>query len=446
MELQYGNADPTRRRPNFWLQLTLLIGFIFCLIIGVGALAALLLVQTEPESTAGVAPITQVPVAGVAPQHALTLLAGDPPKALAHQALQAGELDLAYGITYFAVELSDGDRLALWLQLGRRYLAADQPAIALQAYDHAMTVVVLSTTLNYLERTQALLQMAEDLIRAEALDRAGDAITQAKRLAEQTPDILPAQRSQTLETLRLLSSQVDNPTLAAEIDALARNPYLTPSGAFFSAVFHALGEPVAEPVEVINARGLRHQAARALAERIRITGGVDVGPELETLATALRNEDQARNAAFQRTLSAGLTLAQQFTLIEEQRRWTALKLHVATGGFGLDIVPEWTTNVNALQQELSASNNNLLYVVDAIAGISPSGEPQAMLRFEMYAWVAQQTQLGLVGDRTLLDLSDQLRFLQNELGQVGAPPALPVAFDAAATPPGFRIVPPASLQ
>lgn len=445
MELQYGNADPARRPPNFWLQLTLLIGFLFCLIIGVGALAALLLVRTEPEPLAGVAPITQVPVAAIAPQHALALLSGDPPKALAYQALQAGELDLTYNIAYFAVGQPDRDRLALWLQLGRRYLAAGQTAIALQAYDHAMTVVVMSTTLDFLERSQALLQMAEELIRAEAPDRAGDAITQAKRLAEQIPDILPAQRSQVFETLRGLSSRIDNPTLASEVDALARNPYLTPPGVLFTGVLPTLGEPVAEAVEVINARGLRHQAARTLVERISYTGGADIGPELETLATALRNEDQARSAAFQRTLAAGLTLGQQFTLIEEQRRWTALKLQVATGGFGLEIVPEWSANVGPLQQELAASNNNLLVVVDAIAGINPDAVAQAMLRYEMHAWVAQQTQLGLVTDRTLLDHSEQLRFLQSELLRVGAPPALPIAYETEATPPGFRIIPPNRL-
>jgi hypothetical protein len=241
--------------------------------------------------------------------------------------------------------------------------------------------------------------------------------------------------------LRHFSAQLDDPVVAAEIDALARNPYLTPQGVLFTNTFSTLGEPVAEIVEVINARDLRRQAARALAERISLTGGIDIDPERATLATALRNEDQARNLAFQRTLAAGLTLGQQFTLMQDRRAWAALKLQVAVGGFGLEIVPEWSANIGTLQQELSAANNNLLIVVDALAGINPDPVAQAQLRYEMQAWVAQQTQQGLVADRTLVDLSEQLRFLQNELLRVGAPPALPVRYQADTLPPGLRIVP-----
>ncbi len=449
MELQYGKDSPSPkaalRRPNFWLQLTLIIGFVFCLVLGIGALAALMLVQAEPEPLPGASPLTQLPVAAIAPQHALGLLSGDASKALAYQALQAGELDLAFINTYFAVELTDSERLTLWLQLGRRNLAADHRERALQAYNHALTTVVLSTNLSFLERSQALLQMAEDLIRAEAPDQALDVLYQAKRVAEQTPDILPAQRSQVFEMLRQFSANVDDPAFAAEIDALARNPYLTPPGVVFASVWSTLAEPIAEKVEVSNARELRQEAARALAERISVTDGIDIDPELQTLATALRNEDQARNTAFQQTLSAGLTLGQQFNLMQQRRAWAALKLQIATGGFGLEIVPEWSANISAVQQELSSANNNLLVVVDALAGISPDPIAQTMLRYEMYAWVAQQTQLGLVADRTLVDLSEQLRFLQSELLRLGAQPALPVANDADATPPGFRIIPSIAL-
>jgi hypothetical protein len=61
-----------------------------------------------------------------------------------------------------------------------------------------------------------------------------------------------------------------------------------------------------------------------------------------------------------------------------------------------------------------------------------------MLRVETQMWVAQQTEMGLVNDRTLPDLSDQMRFLQSQMGVLGAPLALPVAWEAGAIPPGFR--------
>jgi hypothetical protein len=451
MELEYSNANHTSRRRHLWLQLTLSIGFIFCLILGVGALSALFLLRTEPENQSGVSPLAILPTEGIAPQHALAQLMGDPPKALAYQALQAGELDLGYAITFFTVELSDSDRLALWLQIGRRYLATENTELGMRAYANARTIVVLSPSLTFNERSQALLQIAEDLVKVDAVNEALDAATQVKRLAEQTPDILPAQRSQLFESLRRVATQVGNTSteaerFEAEIDAAARNPYLTPPGLLLVNQWASIAEPLAADPGVQEAMNLRHQAARALADRITHTGGIDIDPERQTLATALLNEDQARNAAFQRTLAAGLTLGQQFTLLQERRTWAALRLQIATGALGMSLVPEWEANVNTLQQELSAANNNLLVVVEALTTTQVDPLKQAMFRVETQLWVAQQTEIGLVADRTLADLSDQLRFLQSELVRLGAPLALPVAYNAEAHEPGFRILPFNALQ
>src|SRR3954462_280300 len=95
MELEYKTVQPSSRRRHIWLQLTLLIGFILCLILGVGALAALLLLKTEPKTAPALSPLSTIPVDKIAANHALAQLAGDPAKALAYQAVQAGELDLA---------------------------------------------------------------------------------------------------------------------------------------------------------------------------------------------------------------------------------------------------------------------------------------------------------------------------------------------------------------
>lgn len=446
MELEYENAKPSTRRRNVWLQLTLLIGFIFCLILGVGALAALFLIQTEPETAPAVSPISTMPVEQITAPHALAQLAGDPPEALAYQAIQAGELDLAYVITFFSTELSDNDRLALWLQLGRRYLATERAEQGILAYNNARSVVVLGPSLSFIERSQALLQIADDLFKVGATAEALDAAIQGKRLAEQTPDILPAQRSQIFETLRPLSRQLGDANFEGEVDAAARNPYIAPPGIALVSQWSTLPQALAVDPTVLESLNLRHQAARALADRIGFTGGVDIDPERQTLATALINEDQARNAAFQRTLSSGINLGQQFTLLQERRNWAALKLRIATRAFGISIVPEWEAAVTQLQQDLASANNNLLVVVEALTVAQTDPITQAMLRVETQMWVAQQTEIGLVADRTLTDLSDQLRFLQSQLTELGAPLALPIALETGATPPGFRLLPFNALQ
>jgi hypothetical protein len=100
-----------------------------------------------------------------------------------------------------------------------------------------------------------------------------------------------------------------------------------------------------------------------------------------------------------------------------------------------------------LQQELASANNNLLVVVEALTAAQSDPVAQAMLRVETQMWEAQQTETGLVKDRTLTDLSDQMRFLQTQLAQLNQPLALPVALEASsgtktsATPAGFRIFP-----
>jgi hypothetical protein len=48
---------------------------------------------------------------------------------------------------------------------------------------------------------------------------------------------------------------------------------------------------------------------------------------------------------------------------------------------------------------------------------------------------------GLYPNAPTNDIGELLRSLQEELRREGAPLALPVSFDPAATPPGFRIQP-----
>ena len=450
MEMEYSKRtpDPTmlRHRPQTWLQLTLLIGFIFCLFIGVGALVALFLVQTEQEAEPVTLPLTALPMTGITPQHALLRLAGDPPAALAYQALQAGELDLAYTMTFFAVELGHRDQLTLLLQLGRRYAALARNEPATQAFRQARTIVITSPGLTINERSQALLQIADGFQQLENGAEALDAAVQAKRLTEQTPDLLPAQRAQIFESLRLLANRLEDENFSNEIEALARNPYLTPNGASLISVWETLAQPLAEDPTVTDAAGLRQQAARALIERLNITGGIDYEPERQTLAAALIAEDQARSAAFQRTLAAGLSLPQQVYLLQQRLAWAALKLQIASGGFGLALVPEWEANRATLHQEAASAINNLLTVVEAIASSQVEPITQAMLRVESNLWLGRQVESGLAPDRTINDLSEQLRSSQQELIRLGASPALPVANEPQAVPPGLRILPFGALQ
>ncbi len=444
MELEYPRRP--HRRPQVWLQLTLLIGFLFCLVLGVGALAALVILQTDTPAQETGSPLAAAPYTGIVPQHALMQLAGDPADALAHQALSAGELDLAYAVALFTPELSDSRRMTLLIQTATRYLQSDRPDQAIQALSLARSTALLGRSLTTLERSQALLQITNGLLDAGAQAAALDTAVQAKRLGAQTPELLPAQRSQIFENLRAPAQRLQDTAFEQEIHDLARNPYLAPQAHLLSSRWLTLTEAVATDPAVDAAVQTRHHAARVLADRIILTGGIDIDPERQTLASALLAEDQARAAAYQRALSAGLSLPQQVYILQDRRSWLALKTRIALGGFGLSVVPEWEERASAIQQELGGVTQNVFSVVEAFIGTLPDPVEQAMLRAETLTWLAQQSELGMLPNVTPTQLSDQLRVAQNELTRLGASLALPVAYDRSATPPGFRYVSPTALQ
>ncbi len=425
--------------PTFWLQMTLLIGFIFCLLVGIGALTALLLLRSLPTE----APVASRPgglvTIAMTPHHALRQLAGDPAEALAFQALPAGELDLAAAIALYSAELTDSFRLSLLLQLGRRYQAAGQPDTARQSFRLARTVAVTTPSLSYLERSQALLQIADGLADAAAPAEALDAAYQALRLAEQTPGLLPAQRSQSAEALLRLADELRNATLRNQADALLRDPFRSPNGLPCRTGWVALAEPVEPDPEIEAARARRQQAALVLIERLQISQGLDYEPERLALAAALLDEERIRLAVFQRRAGAA-TPAQQLTILQERRAWTALKLRIAYGAFGLELVPEWSANPTPLVQEYAAVAGNILLIADALIAAQPDPIHQLMLRAEAHLWLAQQVEFGLIVDRSPLDLDDRLRFYYDELARLGAPLSLPVRYVDAAAPPGFRLV------
>src|SRR5690606_9657908 len=204
---------------------------------------------------------------GIMPSHALLQLAGDPAEALAYQALNAGELDLAFTIVAYAVEIPPENRLPILLQLGRRYAANRQEDAARLAFGQARSLVVTTPELNGLARSQAMLQVAEGLLNIEAEDQALDAAIQVTRIVQQTPDLLPAQRSQIFDNLRALAAKLGNDVFSDEVNALARNPYVMPSGILLMDRWQSWGEPIAQDPDVANAIAQRGQAARALADR-----------------------------------------------------------------------------------------------------------------------------------------------------------------------------------
>jgi hypothetical protein len=431
-----GEPSPQRRK---WLEVTLLSGFILSLFIGLAALSALLALWNNEGSTSDDNPLNGINVARVVPQLALMDLAGEPAEALAYQALNAGELETAHATALFHPKMSGPSRTGLFLQLAGRYLDRSATVAAGHTYRLALGSAILDPSLPLPSVSQTLVHIASGSLGASQ-EAALDSAIQAVRVASQTPDLLPAQRNQTFVSLQSLARDLEADLLSQQIDEFIRNPYLMPGGHLLDPQLPSLSEPVEFDEPLAMAVAARQQAARRLAERIALTDGMDIEPERQSLTETVLHEDQVRSNFYGRMLSGPISLQQQFWLVQNRRDWIALKARIALGGYGISIVPEWEASLSEILGDLTAATSTLDVVFQGLISAQPTPLDQANLRVETLLWLALQAEMGLYPNAPIADLSSRLVAAQNELADLGNQLALPVAYDADATPPGFRIV------
>lgn len=428
-------------RPYLWLERLLLLAFAFCILVGLLAFAIWWTLRSPAPPPLGGDPLAAVRSAQVLPQLALRELGGDVADGLAVQAIQAGELETARAILTYDTEMKPGARAARLAQLGRFYQEAGDAAAAAQVQVLAVPIAVLDLSLPPLERAQSLVQIARNLLPTGQNAAALAAAEQAQRLATQTPGLLPAQRSQVLADLQELADDLEDRAFAARVDDLARNPYLSPSGAQIPHRLATFAQQVPYDAPLQAAIAARRQAAALFADRIALTGGVDIDPERQAVAQALLAEDQLRTQFYQQARGGAISLPQQVWLLQDQLRWQTLKLRIARLGFGASVLPEWEQRADALLAELGAAYNDYAAALDAQAAALPTPADQALQRVENQLWLAQETERGLYTAIAPADLGERLRIVQEDAARQAGPLALPVAYDPQSVPPGFRIQP-----
>jgi hypothetical protein len=298
---------------------------------------------------------------------------------------------------------------------------------------------VLDLTMTPLERAQLLVQTAKGLVAAGQVAGAHDAAQQAQRIAAQTPDLLPAQRSLIFSDLQVIANDLDDPAFSARIDDLARNPFLSPPGVQIPHRIDTFAQQLPYDAQLEAIIAARRQAATVLADRIALTGGVDIDPERRALAEALLAEDQARSLFYEQARSGAVSLPQQTWLLQDRITWLATKLRIAGQGFGLSLLPEWEQQADALLGELGMAYNDYAATLDAHAAALSMPADQALQRVENQMWLAEQAERGLFTAIGLNDLSERLRIVQDDVARQAGALALPVAYEPEAAPPGFRI-------
>ena len=441
-------GDPSQpdspQRPRLWLERLLLAAFVFCLFIGLVALAAFFVLRSDRQPVSNADPLQSVHAAAISPQIALRELSGDAKAGLAAQALQAGHLETARAILTFATAIPSVEHTARLAALARAYVNVGAPETAAQITTLVVAAAILDDALPVLERVNLLTQSSTLLFESGAAAEGADAAAQALRISAQAPGLLPAQRSGLFTDLREAiapcADQTDTASaLRARIDDFVRNPSLTGAGVLITPTMTTFPQPIAYDSPTQEKITARQAAARILADRIALTDGVDIDPERQALAEALLAEDAARAQFYQNP--GEISRGQQLWLLLDRRAWLVEKLRVALQGYGLAIVPEWEGQLDPLRAELGAANNYLTTVMTAYANDQAAPLDKAMLQIETQHWLAQQAARGLYPDAPVTTIGELLRGLQDELARQGSALALPVAYDAAAAPPGFRIQP-----
>jgi hypothetical protein len=432
---------PQQPRPYVWLERLLLLAFAFCLLVGLTAFAVWWTLRNpQPPNLSG-SPLAEVRTDLVLPQLALRQLAGDPAGALAVQAIQAGQLETARSILTYGTDINPTAQVGQLAQLGRAFQEAGETSVAAQVYRLMLPTAVLNLTISPLERAQLLVQAAKGMLAAGQAAGAHSAAEQAQLIVTQTPDLLPAQRSQIFAELQEVASNLGDPAFAARLDDLARNPFLSPQGVLIPHRIDTFAERLPYNDEVAATSAARGQAAGLLADRIALTNGVDIEPERQALAQALLAEDQARAQFYAQARGGAVSLPQQTWLLQDRISWLATKLRIANGAFGISIAPEWEQAAGALAAELGAAYNDYAAALDAAAAAQPTPADQALQRVENQMWLAEQAERGLFTSIGLNDLSERIRIVQDDVVRQLGQLALPVAYDAVAIPPGFRIQP-----
>lgn len=446
MQIQSSFSSQAKRtKSRGWLQPLLLLGFIICLIIGLGALGALWWLYRAPATLRPASALPTFRTEQIIPQLALMQLAGDPSEALAYQALNAGEFETSRAIAWLGLEQMSVARVELILKLAQQFIAKDQGEAAQTLYAQAQALAVLDSALTPMARSQILLRCVSGWLTLGEQAAALDAAQQILLIIQQAPDLLPAQRSQLLRDLQSTTLSFKITTFERELNELIRNPYLSPSTTLLSGQWPTLTEtPTLEPT-LAALIVERQQAARGLAERLLQVRAVDAEGERQRLIRALLIEDQQRTAYFNQVFTVqNLTFSLQFSTLQQKRDWQLIKLAVAQRLYGVALIPEWETSQAAILQDLSTTTADLQEALIALAKTQETPEQQLAQRFYALTWLAQQIEFGLYPRSYGTELSEQLRVLQGELVQASIVPALPVAYKADATPPGFRIITPIS--
>jgi len=367
-------------------------------------------------------PVAAIQPGQIVPQWTLYPLAGVSELETIDAAVGNGDLETAYAILVFGLDLTDLQRIGRLVLLGRRFAEAGMGEKAALSYQQVEDIAVLSAELNQVTQAEALLAVGRGWAELGQTTRALAAYDQASLVAVRSPYLQMAHRRDLLSMLETAYRELGevgqaqaSRQLIGELDQ-ETSPQ-PPAEAPESAELSIDTQPVSS-AEVGALEEGRRQAAlavfNALAESEEPPADM-----IRALAEALEAEDAAKLGLYQELLQTTTQPSRRVAVHWQVIRWLMLKYQVAAGGLGLSVVPAWESQLSDIQSALSKAYEDLFFDYEDLV----TGLPEASLvgpgSYEVRLQTVQAGRLGQYPNYPEQQLAEKLQTAAADLIAAG---------------------------
>lgn len=350
-----------------WLFFILISGFLIFVLAGLIAFGAYFFTsRREVSLSTWNDPIAQIETENVKPALALLPLAGVPSAEAFSQAQKASELESAYAILVFSLDLSERERVGSFLLLARHYAEAGNATKAKLCYRQASAIATLSPVLSDLTRADAYLQIGSGLASLREQGKAKLNYEQAYTIALYSPYLKKAHQKSILDKLASAyeaigesqrAEQALNQSAALDLE-VSDSTESEPADKDREFLLGRPNEPTMTE-EVAEAEAARQEEALNLSDYLLSTLKQPPDNLMANMAQALRTEDEARLSFYNTEPAEPPMLLEKVAIAWHKVRWLTIKYQVASGGYGLSLMPEWEAQVAEIQSELSKAYEDL---------------------------------------------------------------------------------------
>lgn len=404
-----------------WILLAVLA---LLLVLAAGsAVAFFVLGQQEAVDHGWQDPMAAIRSDEVAPDLALYPLAGALELDTVDAAMENGELETAYGILVYSLDLGQTQRLGRLVRLGGAFREAGRAERAALCFQQVYDMAVLDPRLTDPARADALFSAGKGWAQLEDEAQALLAFEQVYRLAMESPYLQMANRRDLLVGLEAAFEELGYPERAdaarariVELDQEARpQPPALPG----EQPNLPLGTGTVSSPEVGALENARREAAFAILQAY--AAGGEPGPGLvEALAQALLAEDAAKLELYRQELEATSQPGRRIEVQRQMIRWLLLKYQVAAEGFGLPLVPAWGAVLPEIQSELSKAYEGLRFDYEDLVTALPEAWLIGPGNYEVRRQVILEGRLGRYVNYPALQLADKLQEAARELIAAGS--------------------------